>query len=33
MAIDRKLVDELLGDRDPGEVFSKDGLFDDLKKV
>ena len=33
MTIDTKLLDELLGDRDPGEVFSKDGLFDDLKKA
>lgn len=33
MAINEKLLDELLGDRDPNEVFSKDGLFDDLKKA
>ena len=26
MAINEKLLDELLGDRDPNEVFSKDGL-------
>jgi hypothetical protein len=26
-------LDELLSGRDPNEVFSKDGLFDELKKV
>ena len=26
MTIDTKLLDELLCDRDPGDVFSKDGL-------
>jgi len=33
MAIDTRILDELLGGRDPGEVFAKDGLFDDLKKA
>ncbi len=33
MAISKQVLDELLGDRDPNEVFSKDGLLDDLKKA
>ena len=33
MAISKKVLDELLGDRDPNDVFSKDGLLDDLKKA
>lgn len=33
MAINEKFLEELLGDRDPNEVFSKDGLFNDLKKA
>ena len=33
MAIKKKLLNELLGDRDPREVFSKDGLIDELKKA
>jgi putative transposase len=33
MAISKHVLDELLGDRDPNEVFSKDGLLDDLKKA
>jgi len=33
MAIKRETVDELLAGRDPKAVFSKDGLFDELKKA
>ena len=33
MTISKQVLDELLGDRDPNEVFSKDGLLDDLKKA
>ena len=33
MAISKQVLDELLGDRDPNDVFSKDGLLDDLKKA
>src|SRR5690606_7952960 len=33
MAIERELLDQLLGGRDPNEVFAKDGLLDDLKKA
>lgn len=33
MAISKKVLDELLGDRDPNDVFSKDGLLDDLQKA
>ena len=33
MAIDKELLDQLLAGRDPKDVFSKDGLFDDLKKA
>ena len=33
MAISKQVLDELLGDRDPNGVFSKDGLLDDLKKA
>ena len=33
MAIDKELLDRLLAGRDPNEVFSKDGLLDDLKKA
>lgn len=33
MAISKQVLDELLGERDPNEVFSKDGLLDDLKKA
>lgn len=28
-----ELLDQLLSGRDPGEVFAKDGLLDDLKKA
>jgi putative transposase len=28
-----KTLDELLSGRDPKQVFSKDGLFDELKKA
>ncbi len=33
MAIDKDLLDQLLAGRDPKDVFSKDGLLDDLKKA
>ena len=33
MAIDKELLDRLLADRDPEDVFGKDGLLDDLKKA
>ena len=33
MAIEKGLLDQLLAGRDPSEVFSKDGLLDDLKKA
>jgi putative transposase len=33
MAIDKELLDQLLAGRDPSELFSKDGLLDDLKKA
>jgi len=33
MAIEKELLDRLLADRDPEEVFAKDGLLDDLKKA
>lgn len=33
MAINRETLDQLLSRRDPKEVFSKDGLFDELKKA
>lgn len=33
MAISKQVLDQLLGDRDPNDVFSKDGLLDDLKKA
>ena len=33
MAIEKELLDQLLAGRDPWEVFSKDGLLDDLKKA
>jgi putative transposase len=33
MAIEKELLDQLLAGRDPNEVFSKDGLLDDLKKA
>lgn len=33
MAIEKELLDQLLAGRDPSEVFSKDGLLDDLKKA
>ena len=31
--IDPKLVDELLKDQDPKNVFEQDGLFGELKKT
>lgn len=33
MAIKKDTLDQLLSGRDPMEVFSKDGLFDELKKA
>jgi putative transposase len=33
MAIEKEVLDQLLASRDPGEVFAKDGLLDDLKKA
>ena len=33
MAIEKEVLDQLLAGRDPNEVFSKDGLLDDLKKA
>ena len=33
MAIEKELLDRLLAGRDPQDVFSKDGLFEDLKKA
>lgn len=33
MDIEKELLDQLLAGRDPGEVFTKDGLLDDLKKA
>lgn len=33
MAIDKDVLDRLLEGRDPSEVFSRDGLLDDLKKA
>lgn len=33
MTIRNELVEELLAGRDPGEVFSQDGLLDELKKA
>ncbi|MET3927470.1 IS256 family transposase [Devosia sp. 2618] len=33
MAIEKDVLDRLLAGRDPNEVFSRDGLLDDLKKA
>jgi putative transposase len=33
MAIDNDVLDQLLAGRDPGELFAKDGLLDELKKA
>ena len=33
MAIEKEVLEQLLEGRDPQEVFSKDGLFDELKKA
>ena len=33
MAIEKELLDRLLANRDPNEVFARDGLLDDLKKA
>jgi hypothetical protein len=33
MAIEKDILDQLLSGRDPKEVFSRDGLVDELKKA
>jgi putative transposase len=33
MAIEKALLDQLLAGRDPNEVFTRDGLLDDLEKA
>ena len=33
MAIEKELLDRLLAGRGPNEIFSRDGLLDDLKKA
>lgn len=33
MATEKELLDRLLAGREPSEVFSRDGLLDDLKKA
>ena len=33
MAIEKDVLDQLLAGRDPGELFAKDGLLDELKKA
>ena len=33
MAIDKDVLDQLLAGREPGELFAKDGLLDELKKA
>ena len=33
MAIEKELLDQLLAGRDPKELFTKNGLLDDLKKA
>ncbi len=33
MAIEKDLLDQLLADRDPQDLFAKDGLVDELKKA
>ena len=33
MAIEKDILDQLLAGRDPPEVFSRDGLVDELKKA
>ena len=33
MAIKKDTLDQLLSERDPKDVFSNDGLFDELKKA
>jgi putative transposase len=32
MAIEKDILDQLLAGRDPQEVFSRDGLVDELKR-
>ena len=33
MAIEKDVLDQLLSGRDPRQLFSKDGLIDELKKA
>ena len=33
MSIDKELLDQLMEGRNASELFSKDGLLDDLKKA
>ncbi len=33
MAIDKGVLDLLLAGRNPGELFARDGLIDELKKA
>ena len=33
MAVDKDVLDHLLAGRDPGELFARDGLLDELKKA
>ena len=33
MAMEKELLDQMLAGRDPGEVFAKDRLLDDLKSA
>jgi putative transposase len=33
MAIEKDVLEQLLAGRDPGELFAKDGLLDELKKA
>ena len=33
MAIEKEVLDQLLAGRDPQELFTKDGLVDELKKA
>ena len=33
MAIEKEILDQLLAGRDPGDLFGKDGLVNELKKA
>jgi putative transposase len=33
MAIDKDLLDQLLAERDPKDLFSRNGLLDEMKKA